>query len=153
MTDTRRTQDSSTSGAPYTGPRGPRRTAWLGWIVFAGVMMIILGAFEFIEGLVALVNDEYYVVASQDLVVSVDYTTWGWVHLLLGVVVAAAGVGLMVGQMWARVIGVIVAALSAVVNIAFLTAYPVGATIVITIDIVIIYALTVHGGEAASDYE
>jgi hypothetical protein len=152
MTDARRTQQSAETGAPYSGHRRPERTAWVGWITFAGVMMILLGVFQAIEGLVAILNDEYYLVARSDLVISVDYTTWGWVHLLLGIVVAAAGLGVMVGQMWARVVGIIVAVLSAIVNIAFLKAYPVGSTIVITIDVLVIYALTVHGREAKADY-
>jgi hypothetical protein len=152
MSDTRRTQDSKGVGAPYGGHRGTERTAWVGWIMFAGVMMIMLGVFEAIEGLVAIFNDEYYLVAGRDLIVSVDYTTWGWVHLLLGIVIIAAGLGVMVGQMWARLVGIILAVLSAVVNIAFLAAYPVWSTIVITIDVLVIYALTVHGREAKADY-
>lgn len=152
MTDTRRTQDGTRVGAPSSGHRGTERTAWVGWIMFAGVMMILLGVFEAMEGLVALFNDEYYLVAGRDLVVSVDYTTWGWVHLLLGITVAAAGLGVMVGQMWARVLGIVLAASSAVVNAAFLSAYPVWSTIVITIDILVIYALTVHGRETKADY-
>ena len=152
MTDTRRTQDSKGAGASGGGHRGTERTAWVGWIMFAGVMMIMLGVFEAIEGLVAIFNDEYFLVPGSDLVVSVDYTTWGWVHLLLGIVVIAAGLGVMVGQMWARVVGIILAVLSAVVNIAFLAAYPVWSTIVITLDVLVIYALTVHGRETKADY-
>jgi hypothetical protein len=152
MSDTRRTQQSAEAGAPYSGHRGTTRTAWVGWVMFAGVMMIVLGVFQAIEGLVAIVNDEYYLVARSDLVISVDYTAWGWVHLLLGIAIAAAGLGVMVGQMWARVVGIIVAALSAIVNIAFLAAYPVWSTIVITIDVLVIYALTVHGRETKADY-
>ena len=152
MTDTRRTQQSAETGAPYGGHRGTERTGWVGWVMFAGVMMILLGVIEAIEGLVAILNDEYYLVTRNDLVISVDYTTWGWVHLLLGIVVAGAGLGAMLGQMWARVVGVLVAMLSAIANIAFLAALPVWSAIIITIDILVIYALTVHGKEAKADY-
>lgn len=152
MTDTRRTPPGTGPGAPYSGSRRPTRTHWLGWITFAGVMMILLGLFQAVEGLVAIVNDDYYLAAGDDLIVSLDYTTWGWVHLLLAVIVAAAGVGVMAGQMWARVVGVLVAALSAIANVGFLAAYPVGSTIIITIDVLVIYALTVHGQEAADEY-
>jgi hypothetical protein len=151
MAETRRTQDSTGAGAPYRGHREAEPTGWVGWIMFAGVMMVILGVIEAIEGLVALLKDDYYLVRGTDLVVSVDYTTWGWVHLLLGIVVAGAGLGVMVGQMWARVVGILVASLSLIVNIAFLAAYPVWSTIVIAIDILVIYALTVHGRETKAD--
>jgi hypothetical protein len=152
MTDTRRTQDSTEASAPYSSHRKPTHTAWAGWIMFAGVMMILLGVFQAMEGLVALVNDDYYAVTRSGLVVSADFTVWGWVHLLLGLVVAAAGLGVMIGQMWARVVGIIVALLSAIVNLGFLAAYPVGSTIIITIDVLVIYALTVHGRETKTDY-
>jgi hypothetical protein len=151
MTQARRTTGSADNAAAYATHREVEPTAWVGWIMFAGVMMIMLGTFEAIAGLVALLNDEYYLVTRNDLVVSVDYTTWGWVHLLLGIVVAAAGLGVMVGQMWARVVGILVALASAIVNIAFLAAYPVWSTIIITVDILVIYSLTVHGRETKAD--
>ena len=152
MTDTRRTQDGLSGGAPNRSQRRPEQTGWVGWIMFASVMMVLVGTFQAIAGLVALFNDEYYVVTRNDLVVSVDYTTWGWVHLLLGIVVAAAGLGLAVGQTWARVVGIIVALLSAIVNLTFLAASPVWCTIMITIDVLVIWALTVHGGETRAEY-
>ncbi len=73
-------------------------------------------------------------------------------HLLLGILVAVAGLGLMVGQMWARIVGILLALVSAVVNIAFLAAYPVWSVILITVDILVIYALTVHGKETKAEY-
>jgi hypothetical protein len=120
--------------------------------MFAGVIMVMLGTFQAIAGLVALFNDEYYLVTRSNLVVSVDYTAWGWVHLLLGIVIAGAGLGVMVGQMWARVVGILVALVSAVVNLAFLAANPVWCTIMITLDVLVIWALTVHGKETKADY-
>jgi hypothetical protein len=119
----------------------------MGWILFAGTMMLMLGIFHGIQGLVALFRDEYYLVGKNGLTVHVDYTTWGWVHLILGVVIAGAGAGLLVGQMWARIVGVLVALVSAVVNIAFLSAYPIWSTIMIAVDILVIWAITVHGRE------
>jgi hypothetical protein len=127
-------------------------TGWVGWVLFAGIMMVMLGTFQAIEGLVALFKDSYFVVPRSGLVVSVDYTTWGWVHLLLGIVVALAGLGVIAGQMWARVIGILVALVSAVVNLAFIAAYPVWSTIIIAVDVLVIYALTVHGKEAKAEY-
>ena len=126
-------------------------TGWVGWVAFAGVMMTILGTFHVIEGLVAIFKDEYFLVGKSGLVVNVDYTVWGWVHLLAGIVIIAAGVAVFTGKIWARTIGVILATLSAVVNIAFLSAYPIWSTILITVDILVIWALTVHGGELRED--
>jgi hypothetical protein len=151
MADTRRTQAGTGAGTSHReGP--PEPTGWVGWVIFAGIMMVMLGTFQAIEGLVAIFKDNYFVVPRSGLVVSVDYTTWGWVHLLLGILVALAGLGVMAGQMWARIIGIILALVSAVVNIAFLAANPVWSTILITIDILVIYALTVHGKETKAEY-
>ena len=95
---------------------GPDDSAWTGWIAFAGVVMVMLGIFHAIQGLVALFKDDYYAVHSSGLVVSVNYTTWGWVHLLGGIILVAAGAAVFTGQIWARTIGVILALVSAVVK-------------------------------------
>jgi hypothetical protein len=131
-----------TSGGAYTG-----ETGWGGWIVFGGTMMVLLGSFHAIQGLVALFQDDYFAVGQSGLVVSVDYTTWGWGHLLLGLIVAGAGVGLLAGQMWARIVGVLVAMVSAVVNVGFLAAYPIWSALMILLDVLVIWAITVHGSE------
>jgi len=134
--------ERSTQASSYTEPTG-----WVGWIVFAAVMMVMLGCFHAIQGLVALLDDQKFLVADSGLVVSVDYTTWGWVHLIGGAILALAGISLFAGRMWARVVGVIAAFVSAIVNIAFLSAYPIWSSIMIVLDILIIWALTVHGAE------
>jgi hypothetical protein len=123
------------------------RTAWAGWVFFGGIMMIMLGAFQIIEGIVALFNRSYYLVSSTGLVVSVDYAAWGWAHLLIGILVLVAGFGVLSGRTWARVVGIVLAGVSAVVNLAFIAAYPLWATIIITVDVIVIYALAVHGRE------
>lgn len=125
----------------------PQPTGWVGWIFFAGTMMILLGMFHAFQGFVALFQDEYFLVGKNGLTVHVDYTTWGWVHLIVGIIIVAAGAGLLAGQLWARVVGVLLAVASALVNIAFLAAYPIWSTIMIAIDILVIWALTVHGSE------
>jgi hypothetical protein len=122
-------------------------TGWVGWVFFGGTMMILLGSFQVIEGLTALFRHTYYAVRSDGLLLVTNYAAWGWVHLLLGVLVVATGFGVMVGQTWARVIGVGLACLSAVLNLAFVSAYPVWSTIVIAVDVIVIYALAVHGRE------
>jgi hypothetical protein len=122
-------------------------TGWVGWIAFAGVMMIMLGTFHVFDGLLALFQDDYFLVTRTGLTVHLDYTTWGVVHLVGGIIVIAAGFALFTGKMWARTLGVIVALVSAVVNIGFLAAYPIWSTIMIAVDILVIWALTVHGSE------
>jgi len=110
-------------------------------------MLIVMGAFQAIEGLVALFHKGFYLVSPGGLVVNVNYNAWGWTHLVIGVLAILAGIGLLSGNIVARVVGVIVAVLSAIVNMAFISAYPVWSTIVIAIDVVVIYAIIVHGRE------
>ena len=128
-------------------PTAPEPTAWVGWVIFAGIMLMVVGAFQAIDGLVALFKDEYYVVRPNGLVLNVDFTAWGWTHLILGAIAVVTGIGVLLGQTWARVTGIIIAVLSALANIAFLPAYPIWATIIIALDVLAIYALAVHGRE------
>jgi len=144
---------ASSPGAPApgrpttTGVQPTSMTGWVGWIAFAGFMMLMLGTFHIIQGLVALFRDEYFLVGKNGLTVHLDYTAWGWVHLIGGVLVLVAGIGLFTAQWWARSIAVGLALLSAVANIGFLAAYPIWSTIMIAIDILVIWAVTVHGAE------
>lgn len=133
------------STTPSPGARGT--SAWVGWIAFAGVIMVMLGMFHVIEGIVALAQDEYFKASPSRLVLNIDYTAWGWIHLVGGAVVVVAGVGVFAGQVWARAVGTVVAVLSAVVNLAFLAAYPLWSTLMIALAVVVIMALTVHGSE------
>jgi hypothetical protein len=123
-----------------------QQSAWVVWVNFAGVLLIMLGAFHIIQGLGALFRDEVYVVRSSGLVLNVDYTTWGWVHMVLGIVAVLAGVCLLMGQMWARVVAVIVAFFSALGNVSFMQAQPALSVLMIALDIIIIWAVVVHGG-------
>jgi hypothetical protein len=147
MTDTSRRGTTETD-VPYSDAP----TAWAGWVVFGGVMLIMLGSFQVIEGLVALFDDGFYLVRSNGLVVDVNYNTWGWIHLLIGVVAVLAGLGLLTGNMVARIVGVVAAAFSAVVNFAFVQAQPVWSVILITIDVLVIYAIVAHGRELKDVY-
>ncbi|MGN8246045.1 DUF7144 family membrane protein [Cellulomonas soli] len=135
----------NTSWKTDPGPSG-----WVGWIAFAGAMMILLGLFHAIQGLVALFSDDYFLVAPSGLAISIDYTQWGWVHLILGAVVVGAGLALLVGQMWARVIAVLLAFLSALASIAFLAAYPLWSVLMVAIAVLVIWAVMVHGREMKS---
>jgi hypothetical protein len=147
-------RDSHADTSPGTGrPAGyrARRTArpngWVGWVIFACVVMITLGLFHILDGLVAIFEKGYYLVTSSHLVVHVDYVAWGWAHLVIGVLFVLTGFGVLAGMIWARVIGIALAVISALVNLAFLAAYPVLGVILIALDIVVIYALAMHGRE------
>ena len=129
----------------YEAP--PQPTGWTGWVLFGAMMMILLGAFQAIAGLVALFKDGFYLVGPNGLLVNVDYTTWGLVHLIVGAVALAAGFGLFTGATWARVLGITVALVSAVVNFAFIAAFPIWAMIMMAIDVLVIYAIAAHGKE------
>ena len=122
-------------------------SGWVGWIAFAGVMMLMLGMLHVIEGLMALFREEYYVVGNKGLTVHVDWTTWGWFHLIGGILVMLAGIGLFTGKLWARMVGVFLAVMSAVVSIGFMAAYPFWGVIMVAIAVLVIWALVVHGDE------
>lgn len=124
-----------------------RETGWLGWIWFAGIMMIVMGSFNAIEGLVALFRGEYYVVTEQQVLVF-DITAWGWITLLIGVLVALAGAALLAGAAWARVVAVVLAVVNAVAQLMFVSVHPLWSTIVIALCVTVIWAVVVHGSEA-----
>ena len=124
-----------------------RETGWLGWIWFAGIMMIVMGSFNAIEGLVALFRGEYYVVTEEQVLVF-DITAWGWITLLIGVLVALAGGALLSGAAWARVVAVVLAVVNAVAQLAFVSVHPLWSTIVIALCVTVIWAVVVHGAEA-----
>jgi hypothetical protein len=125
----------------------PDPTGWTGWVVFASFMMFLVGSFQAIQGLVALFDDGFYAVRPNGLVVNVNYNVWGTAHLLIGVLLMIAGAGVLTGNILARTVGVILAGLSALANMAFIAAYPFWSILVITVDVLVIYALTVHGRE------
>jgi hypothetical protein len=131
-----------------------RSSTAVGFTFFAGVMLFIIGFFQAIAGLTAILKDGSTVYAkTSDTIYSITISTatWGWIHLLLGIVVFLAGFGVLTGKVWARVIGVIVASISAVANFAFIPIYPVWAITIIAIDIVVIWALTAHGRDITTN--
>lgn len=122
------------------------RTGWVGWIYFAGVMMVISGVLNIINGIVAAFNPEWVLFTSREALL-LNIEGWGWLHIILGLVVLLAGIGLFYGNMAARVIGVILASVSVVANFVFLPSYPFWSIVIIAIDACVIWALTVHGRE------
>jgi len=123
-------------------------TGWVGWIAFAAYFMIISGFFGAIQGLAALFRDESYFVVTKDGLLTFDYTTWGWIHLIMGVVLMLIGGYLLKGSTWARVVAIIVVGLHMIAQFTFVSAYPVWGVIAIAIDVLVLYALLVHGREA-----
>ena len=121
--------------------RGPS-----GWTVYAAVMLGLAGVFGMINGLIAIIHDEVYVVG-EDRVVAFDYTQWGWIHLIGGGIVLLAAMALSSGSVWARMLGVLVAFLHALAQVAFIEAYPFWALTIIALDVMVIYGCLVHGPE------
>ena len=138
--------EQSPSQFPSAG-RGREAPSGLavGLILFAAIMMIMTGAFQALSGLIGIFENEFYV-ATRDYLFEFDATTWGWTHLILGVIVIMAGLGLMSGQTWARVVGITLALLSAIANFLFIPYYPFWSMTIIALDVFVIWALAAHGG-------
>jgi hypothetical protein len=138
--ETSLTTDLSRPNAQYSDPVGTAA----GVTAFAGILMIMTGAFHVLQGLVALLNDEFYVVG-REYIFQFDVTAWGWVHILLGLVVAFAGVALFRGAVWARTIAVIMASVSLVASFAWMPHYPLWSLTIIAFDVLVIWAAVFHG--------
>jgi len=119
-----------------------------GWAAFAGIMLIMIGFFHALAGLVAIVDDTFYVVGRQ-WVFEFDITAWGWVHLIGGALVVACGFGIFSGNVAARTVGVAAAVISALVNFAWLPYYPIWSALMIALAVAVIWSLTVHGHDLA----
>ena len=141
------------SAPQHTAAARGQRPAPDHWVVsmatFAGVIMIVTAVFNGIEGLVALFRNEVYVVAPQ-YIFAFDLTTWGWVHLLVAIIVGVAGVGVMSGRLWGRLVGIAFALLSMIANFLFIPYYPVWSLLIITLDVFVIWALCVYNRDAAA---
>jgi len=112
--------------------------------------MILRGILEGTFGLVALLKDSYYQVANESLVVF-DFTTWGWLHLLAGLLVLWAGVALISGSLWGRLVGIVLVSLTLIGNLLFINAYPFWGIFAVVVDMIILYALIVHGDEVPQE--
>jgi len=125
-------------------------TGWVGWVYFASMMMLILGGLQALAGLVALFRKTFYV-SPHGLIVW-NYTAWGWINIILGILIALAGMALASGRTWARVLASLIVVLNAIGNLAFLPAYPFWSIIALILDGLVLYAITVHGREVRADY-
>ncbi|WP_370542244.1 hypothetical protein [Amycolatopsis sp. FDAARGOS 1241] len=124
-------------------------TGSTGWLAFAGTIAILAGFFNIIMGLVALFRNDYYVAAPGGYLV-LNLTGWGWLHLIVGVLAAAAGTALFSGAGWAKVVVVVLAGFNALAHLAFLSAAPAWGLIVIAMDILVIWAVIAHSGERST---
>jgi hypothetical protein len=131
------------SGATPHARTGPNVWA-VGWTTFAGTLMSVLGGWWLMTGFIALIDDEFYV-ATGEYLFQFDLTTWGWIHLGTGLVLLAAGIGLFSGAVWARVVGVFVAAITMLLAFAWVPYYPVWGLLFIGSSIAVIWSLTAHG--------
>ena len=122
---------------------------WSGWISFAGLMIIIIGGLDFFEGLIAVIRDQYYAVTPNQIIV-VDLTTWGWIMMIWGVILLLAGFGLLSGATWARWFAIVVLSLNFIAQLGFVgsSQYPLWALTVLTLTIVVLYALIVRWDDA-----
>jgi dolichyl-phosphate-mannose--protein O-mannosyl transferase len=125
-----------------TQPSRAPASGWaIGGIAFAGVMMMLIGIFEIIAGLAAIFQDEFFVV-TKNYAFDVDVTAWGWIHFLLGAVIALAGYGVLKGATWGRVVGIVMAVLVAVANFFYIPYYPFWSILIIALAVWVIWALT-----------
>lgn len=124
-----------------------KTSGWVGWVYFAGLLMLIMFFFQALFGLVALFQPDFYVITSSQLLVF-DVNTWGWIHLAWAVVLLLSGLSLMKGGGWGRVFASIMAVITIVVNVVFLPAYPIWSVITIVLGVLVLYAVIVHGDEA-----
>jgi hypothetical protein len=132
-------------------PNGRNATGWVGWVYFAGVLLILRGISEAFLGITALVNKHYlFTTANNNLVVSTsNMNAWGWVQLAVGLLVLAVGFSVLHGSTWARIVAVFMAGAAFLVNMAFIGVFPVWSIVAMIVDALIIYALVVHGDEVA----
>ena len=123
-----------------------------GWIGFAGILMLIVGSIDFFQGLIALFEDEYFVVTRSGYLV-VDLTAWGWIMLIWGVLLVLAGLGLLGGQGWARWFAIVVGSLNFIAQLGFLgnSQYPLWGLTGMALSVIVLYALTARWGESTAD--
>jgi hypothetical protein len=117
--------------------------------MFAAVMLVIIGVFSFVQGLAALLDDDFFS-AVEVYAYDINTTAWGWTHLITGLIVGVAGFYVFSGALWARIIGVVVAGISAIVNFMWIPYYPLWAVLIIAIDVLVIWALTANYNETSN---
>jgi hypothetical protein len=136
-----------TQPQPYASETQPSQ-GWAGWVVFAAVMLCLVGSLNFVQGLIALFDDGYFVLRREDDLLLVDYTVWGIFLLLWGALLVCAGLALTRAKTWARWLAVAAAFVNVIFQMGFLSSFPIFSAIMIGIDVIVIFALTVRWSEA-----
>ena len=122
----------------------------MGFVVFVGAMMIMAGIFQFIQGLAAVINDDFFVL-TRNYAFDLDISTWGWVHMVTGVVVFFAGIYVFTGNLAARMLGIAIAILAGIINFFYIPYYPVWSLLIIAISIGVVWALATYDTSDAND--
>jgi hypothetical protein len=135
----------------YAPLDAPAMSPWEGWVAFAAVLMAMLGGIYIVAGLVTLFESHYYEVNTAVLAVDQSWTVLGWTQVILGVLAVAAGVALLRGRLWARLVAVLLAALTIVENFLEMAASPVWNLILIGLAFMVIFAVVVHGRDLEGD--
>lgn len=129
----------------------PTKAAWAeGLTVFAACLLVLVGIFQALQGLAAIINDQRFVVTGN-YVYKFDTTQWGWIHLILGLVFIGVSIAMFMGQTWSFIVAMVVAVLSAVAQFMWLPYYPVWAIVIIAMDVAIIWALVTQLGTSRTD--
>ena len=129
--------------------REARRQDWAsGWSLFAAVIMITVGIFSVLDGLAAIIKDEFFLVVGN-YAFKLDVTTWGWIHLVLGILLVVVGYFVLQGSDWARGVGIGLAVLSAIANFLALPYYPLWAILIIALDVLVIWGLSAWRPDSA----
>ena len=130
---------------PTRSPESSDR--WAGWAVFGAIMLCIAGSVNVMQGLVALLDEGYFLVPKGDDLLLVDYSVWGVISLLWGALAIAAGLGVFAMKGWARWSAVVIASVNILIQIGFLAAYPIWSAMIIAFDVLVIFALTARWAE------
>ena len=150
MTTPQQAANSDRNSSSVAPAHGADTAGWVvGLSLFAGILMMITGLFNAMEGVVALARNEVYAITPR-YIFAFDLTTWGWIQIILGVIVLAAGVGVITGQLWGRVVGITIATLTILANFAFIPYYPVWSLLIIALNVFVIWALCVYDRNAAN---
>ncbi len=126
-------------------------SAWSGWVIFAAIVMFTIGAIDIIQGLAALLKDETFLVTDSGLLVTTDFTTWGWTLLIWGIVLILAGAALFSGKEWGRWFAIVALVINLIGQIAWFPAYPLWSLLAIGLGITVLYALTAGWKSARVD--
>jgi uncharacterized membrane protein (DUF2068 family) len=123
---------------------------WAGWIRLGGILMLIIAAIDFFEGLIAIIRSEYYVLAPNQIVVF-DTTTWGWIMLIWGIILGCAGFGLVIGATWARWFTIVAGSINFIIQLGFVgsSRFPLWSLVGLALNAIVLYAVIVRWDEAS----